>query len=335
MSFEIEVVSRPERLRELQAAWSERVIQAEGATPFQLPEWLLTWWNHFGSGDLQTIVGWFDGAIAGVVPCFLHTWDGARQLTLLGSGITDYLDPFIAVEHETLIIAAIRHHLEEADYDVCNWQDLSAGSPLLKLAEFRSLEVTVLTDTNCSEAELGLDFNAYWHSRSSDMRRNVRRYAEKAERKGPLNFVVDCSGDSGRLDALFTLHTARWRSRGETGMVEANRSGEFMREVSELLAKREALRLFALDWDGRPVAAILAFSWKRKMYGYFSAFDPDCEHLGFGRILLSKCIHYAIDTGHTHWNFLRGDEPYKKSWGAQCLPKYRLVIRRRATSGTT
>jgi CelD/BcsL family acetyltransferase involved in cellulose biosynthesis len=255
-------------------------------------------------------------------------------LTLIGSGVTDYLDPFIADWNAPSTIEKLSSYLTGAEFDLCDWQDLSATSPLLSLAHNEQLNVTVVPDTVCSEVELEGDFDQYWQNRSSEMRRNVRRYAEKAERAGPLRFDIDCNATAGTLDALFALHTARWRSRGESGMVEANHSADFMRCASVALARCNHLRLFTLRWCERVVAAILAFSWQGKLYGYFSAFDPEHEHLGFGRILLSRCIRYAYETGHTHWNFLRGDEPYKQSWGAQCISKCRLKIRHRVSPCT-
>lgn len=330
MSVHLEVVSNIARLRELEPAWVERISKWQQSTPFHLPEWVLTWWEHFGNGELQTLVAWRDGSIVGFVPCFRHVWQNARQSTLIGSGITDYLDPLIAEEWADWTIYAVGQYLAEADCDLCDWQDLSATSPLLRLAQMDQLHVSVSPDTVCSEVKLAGNFDQYWLQRSSEMRRNVRRYSDKAQKIAPLNFHVDCDYNPDALDTLFALHTARWKSRGESGMVEANHSGQFMRSVSRAFAQRRILRLFTLRWCERVVAMILAFSWNGKLYGYFSAFDPEHEHLGFGRILLSKCIRYGYETGHSHWNFLRGDEPYKSSWGAQYIPKCRIVIRRRA-----
>ena len=329
MSFRLEVVDDLAGLRALEPAWSERISQWGKSTPFHLPQWPLTWWEHFGSGELRTLVAWKDDAIVGLVPCFRHLWQNARQLTLIGSGITDYLDPFIAEDCADQTISVLREYLAGVDYDLCDWQDLSEQSPLLKLAELDNLDVRIAPDTVCSEVSLTGDFDQYWLSRSSEMRRNVRRYAEKAGKIGPLRFDVERDFNPETLEALFTLHTARWRTRGESGMVEANHSSDFMRSVACAFARRGVLRLFTLRWCDRPVAVILAFSWRGRLYGYFSAFDPEHEQFGFGRILLSKCIQYAYETGHSHWNFLRGDEPYKKSWGAQPIPKCRLTIRHR------
>ncbi|MFL6416908.1 MAG: GNAT family N-acetyltransferase [Bryobacteraceae bacterium] len=329
MRFRLELVTDIARLRELEPAWTAKISQWEASTPFHLPQWLLTWWDYFGSGELQVLVGWNDDSLVGLVPCFRHTWQGARQLTLIGSGVTDYLDPFIDDASANRMVPAIAEYLVKADCDLCDWQDLSPTSPLIELAEADQLDVVVAPDTMCSEVEFARDFEDYWQRRSSDIRRNVRRYHDKAEKVGPVSFVVDCNATPDTVNALLILHTARWRSRGEPGMVEANHSADFMRAAGAKLAEQGLVRVFTLRWCERVVAAILAFSWIGKLYGYFSALDPEHESLGFGKYLLYRSIRYGHETGHTHWNFLRGDEPYKKSWGAECIPKCRLTIRRR------
>jgi len=74
------------------------------------------------------------------------------------------------------------------------------------------------------------------------------------------------------------------------------------------------------------VAVVLALRNRTTLYSYLSAFDPDYEQLGFGRELLGQAIRYAHEHGYRTWNFMRGDEPYKYSWGARPIPKCRLIL---------
>ena len=41
---------------------------------------------------------------------------------------------------------------------------------------------------------------------------------------------------------------------------------------------------------------------------------------------LAGALEYAHRHGYGQWNFLRGGEPYKFSWGAQAIPKCRVLI---------
>jgi CelD/BcsL family acetyltransferase involved in cellulose biosynthesis len=126
----VEVISEPARLNDFSDEWRAFVRMQPNVTPFQTPEWLLIWWSHFGSGSLCVYV-FRDPYCVGVVPCFVHQWNAARQVTLLGSGISDYLDPVLAPGFQTKVIAELGQQLQSrTDWDVCNWQDLTRQSTL-------------------------------------------------------------------------------------------------------------------------------------------------------------------------------------------------------------
>ena len=113
-------------------------------------------------------------------------------------------------------------------------------------------------------------------------------------------------------------------------MIEANRSAEFLREVTCEFAASGMLRIFSLRFDGKLVAVILGFSYRKRLSNYLTGFDPVYERLGFGRTLLYEAIRHCFENGYTAWDFLRGDEPYKALWRAQVIPKARVIVTRTA-----
>ncbi|HWF47191.1 MAG TPA: GNAT family N-acetyltransferase [Bryobacteraceae bacterium] len=317
----LEVIQDRDGLQEFQPEWSKFVRKISPATPFQTPEWLSAWWSHFGSGALRLMVFRQAGEVAGVLPCFLHEWNGRRQITLVGAGISDYLDPLFEPACVDNIVECIRGELRSrADWDICDWQDLSRDTPLGILG-------TVVEDTACSAIAIEQPFEAFLAARPSDLRRNLRRYNKKAEAIGCVRFKVAESADTELMDALVSLHGARWEKAGEAGMIEVNRSEAFLRDIAEQFGARGWLRIFSLRFMDRIAAIILAFCDETAIYGYLSAFDPQHEEFGFGRELLAQALRYAHERGYRRWNFLRGEEPYKFSWGAQALAKCRVIIR--------
>jgi CelD/BcsL family acetyltransferase involved in cellulose biosynthesis len=297
-------------------------------TPFGSPDWLLTWWKHFGSGMLRTFVFRSDGLLTGVLPCFVHEWEGKRQVSLMGSGLSDYLEPPIAsdIGNEAMKVAG-SILADQHDWDVCNWQDLNVDTLLGHLTG-NGLTVSVQHDTDCSEILLAGDFSAYWAGRPHGLRRNVRRYMEKARLIAEAHFAVSLKPEAEVIDALTTLHTARWQTRGAPGMILANRSAAFLREVASVFADAGSLLLFSLRFQDRVVAVILAFVSGSTLFSYLSAFDPEYEALGFGRSLLCHSVQYAFERHYQSWDFLRGNEPYKFDWGARSIPKRRVIITR-------
>jgi CelD/BcsL family acetyltransferase involved in cellulose biosynthesis len=323
----LEVIENLSLLVEIEPEWSAFAQTIAGVTPFQLPQWLLTWWAHFGNGQLHVLVFRQKDVIVGIVPCFRHQWNGLRQITLIGSGISDYLEPAIDLQYCPAILDCLRTHLEaDMDWDVCDWQDLSANTPLSGLRSGGQFKLGANPDVSCSEIRLTGTFDEFRNARPKDLKRNLRRYRKKAEAIGNLQFEVVKEAHPESMQALVELHSAKWERRGEAGMIQANGSAEFLCEVARKFASRDMLRIFSLRFQRRIVSVIVAFSYENTMFGYLSAFDPENESLGFGRTLLFEAIRYCYENGYKAWNFLRGDEPYKFWWGAQVIPKCRIRL---------
>lgn len=325
----LETVDEFSELLRKEQEWSRFAASLPQLTPFQLPGWLLTWWRHFGSGHLQVFIFRSGDEIAGVVPCFRHEWEGRRQMTLMGSGISDYLEPGIRGEHGPAVLEMLAGELQRDDrWDVCNWQDLNAKSLLRLLPLARELTITVESEVECTEAALGGNFEQWWDGRPHGLRRNVRRYLEKARSIGEPEFQVTAKAEPEVLDALISLHSKRWERSGEPGMIVANRSQQFLREVLNRFSCADMLRFFYLRFQTKIVAVICSFPYRDRLFSYLSAFDPEYDIFGFGRLLLYHSFRYAFEQRYNAWNFLRGNEPYKFDWGANKIPKCRVVVTR-------
>ncbi len=328
--IELQLISDFAGWQQVAREWSDLLARLPARTPFQTPEWLFSWWSHFGSGDLQ-VLAFRNGQrkLVGLIPCFKHEWDGHRQLTLVGSGISDYLEPAIAPEHDQGVLFCLKEYLESNnEWDLSNWQDLSADTPLEHLGSNDQITTQLQADAACSEILIEGCFEDFWRQRPSGLKRNLKRAHEKARRIADPTFTVTHFYDEKYLDALIRLHSARWREQGESGMISANRSAKFLREIAAKFASQDILRLFSLQFQGEITAIILAFAYRNALFGYLSAFDPAYAELGFGRALLHESLTYAFAQGYSSWNFLRGSEPYKADWGARPIPKSRLIVRR-------
>jgi hypothetical protein len=57
---------------------------------------------------------------------------------------------------------------------------------------------------------------------------------------------------------LWSSCMARWSKAGEAGMIEANQSEAFLRDVAERFATRRWLKIFSLRFADRIVTILLA-----------------------------------------------------------------------------
>ncbi len=315
--------------QELAQEWTALIERCPCATPFQRPEWLLPWWRWFGSGEMAALAFYAEGRLVGHLPIFIHWWEGCRRVTLIGNGITDNLgltaEPEYSAECARLAFQWLWRH--RGRWDLCDWQDLPADSPLLA-AQFGGLEATVAPHLNGTAAPIGADFERYVKALPHGLCRTIRLAARRLERAGELRFqTLRADHDASALRALFRLHEERWRDKGGPGsMMSSNSTQSFLFDVTQAFSARGMLRMYIMRFRGEPAAMIYGILDGSRLYGYITGMDPELGRYSPGSLLLHYAIRDAIADGARTWDFLRGQESYKFQWGAQTIFKRRMFI---------
>ncbi|MCQ3803564.1 MAG: GNAT family N-acetyltransferase [bacterium] len=102
--------------------------------------------------------------------------------------------------------------------------------------------------------------------------------------------------------------------------------GQFMDEENTRLFRRLAglrgWRVDLLDTGDGAAACVFGYSDADCYYLYNSSFDPTYSALSPGVVLLSSMIEQVIGEGLTRFDFLKGNETYKRRLGAVHRPLY-------------
>ena len=109
------------------------------------------------------------------------------------------------------------------------------------------------------------------------------------------------------LDALFRLHRQRWGSTA-SAFVAAE---AFHREFATLAFDRGWLRLWFLEIDGRPIAALHGFRFAGSESAYQAGRDLAFERQPVGFVLLMHALREALEDGLGEYRLLRGGAAYK------------------------
>src|ERR1700737_3152068 len=86
------VLTTTQQLEATGRDWLDLWRETSDATPFQSPMWLLPWWRHFGSNDLNVITIRDGGRLRSLAPLYVIREDDESLGLFLGTGISDYLD---------------------------------------------------------------------------------------------------------------------------------------------------------------------------------------------------------------------------------------------------
>lgn len=261
---------------------------------------------------------------------FLHQWNGRRQVTFLGNGVSDYLgfilDPSCAAAAASAILHAVAR--ERDRWDICDLQDLDAASPLCVRPETHGMAHAVQPQYTCYRIPLPATCEEFEADLPHGLRRNLRRYREKLDRLGGVIFETTTEENSIRreFETLIELHRARWQLKEDNGMIDTASLARFHREAAANLAREGMARLYTMRLNGRAVAAVYVLRDGECAYSYLGGFDPEFEQFSVGAIALQFAIEESIREGARIYDFLRGAEEYKSKWGAVCGSTYRLLI---------
>lgn len=324
--MEAQLIRSREELFQLESEWAELHASISGAAPFQHPGWLLPWWDVFGSGELVTIAMRDQGNLAGLAPMFLHAWNGRRQVTLLGTGVSDRLGFLVRHNDRDELLHHVLQFLNEQSsrWDVCDWQDLEHEFVVPPIG---SIQHRFEPQYPCAQASLAPDAQQFIDGLPHGLRRNLRRYREKLDAIGKVEFETDSSEPSIclALHQLFELHAARWNGRGEEGMFNGAAT-RFHRCAASKLARLDKVRCFRLLLDEKPIAVLYGFIDAAKFWSYQTGFDPGVSRFSPGSLILEYTMTQLIGEGVRCFDFLRGDEEYKRLWGAQSSHSVRLLL---------
>ena len=343
-----ETVTCADALARLVPEWRALHERCPWATPFQSPDWQLAWWRHLGpagaDGELRTVAvrDAGTGALVALLPGFTFAdggRGGARTYALLGAGVTDYgdalADPAVG---QGALRAAARHLAAEAGAGTWNaaaFDELRDESPLagaLLEAEWPSGLAAARAAQSIAPArplpgawEGGWD--AFAATLGSTFRRKLNLGANRLQRATHVELLTaDARTLPAALDALFALHEARWRSRGEAGVLADDRLVDFHAEAAAGFLARGWLRLRVLRIDGSPAAVLYGIVHHGRAYCYLSGLDPAFEYYSPGVAIVRATVEAAIAEGCRTLDFLRGGERYKYLWGVEDQTTWKVTV---------
>jgi len=167
----------------------------------------------------------------------------------------------------------------------------------------------------CPYVTLPNDWNAYLESLSPNTRQKIRRLLKQVDAKGEYRVTVATPETFAQdLKTLLGFWETKWRAR------KGDRVDNLVRSNGAMLTRSFESGLVYLPtfWHGdRAVAALatLVDPRKRTFSFYMTGRDETFDGPPPGVILHAFSIRHAIELGYTEYDFLRGNEPYKYSFG--------------------
>jgi CelD/BcsL family acetyltransferase involved in cellulose biosynthesis len=315
-------------LEDLRDEWAP--VARASRNVFATWEWLATWWQHFGR-DKQLAVGVArdaDGVVRAIVPCYLWTTRPVRIVRFLGHNSGAELGPICDPRDRGIAGKLLGWTVERTACDLFLGEGLHPSAPWAE-----QLTARVQRRSPCPVLQLEYrDWDAYLGSRSANFRQQLRRKERKLIREHGLEYRLVTGADrlDDHLDALFSLHSARWQD-GET-LFLTDGGKHFHRRFARLAAREGWLRLWFLELDGHPAAAWYGFRFEGVETYYQLGRDPEWERASVGLLVVAHSIREAIGDGVDEYRLGPGDQAYKYRF-SDTGPEMETIVLPKTTGG--
>jgi CelD/BcsL family acetyltransferase involved in cellulose biosynthesis len=296
----------------------------EWASPFVLPGWLQAWWEVFAPPAESLILSVReDRRLIGIAP--LQREGGS--LRLMGSAdVCDHLDVVVDPRRIKEFCATLLDYVNREAATRMELGPVRSDSvvmtELLPQARGRGWPVASETEDVLFEADLPPTWEEYLDRLSGKQRHEVRRKLRRLQQSATFTFRM--VGGRGDIDAGMEDFLRLFRmNRADKAEFMTARMEAFFRALARRVP---ATRLGFLDIDGAAAAAVMCFDHGATRYLYNSAFDSGQGSLSVGILCKVLSIQDAITRGLAKYDFLKGNETYKRQLGGSGMPVYHCRI---------
>jgi CelD/BcsL family acetyltransferase involved in cellulose biosynthesis len=319
--------------------WSELLSDSASNNVFLTWHWIHTWWEIFHKQkELFILAVKESNLLIGIAPFCIdrnNTFLMPRTIKLCTSEdlYPDYLDIIARNGYEGQVALYLFQYLEkyEKRWHIIYFDNLLPRSTIIKYKKHLTSFClhTQEFSSACPYVKLNGTYADYMRDHFSRKRRyNLRRQIRIALKDANLNYVVvtDETSLDLAMHELFYLHEKRAFSKNIPSTFVSENVKKFHMTFSKRMMANGALWLCLLCQGERAVSAIYAFKYGGKLLFYQSGMDPAWVGRSVGTVLIVLLMKRAFDEKLTEFDFLKGNEDYKRTFSDDLRRQYKLTF---------
>ena len=311
----------------IKSLWLDPQQRLEWDCLFVLPGWLKAWWDNFASD--QTACLWavrHRDELIGIAPLIVQ----GKTARLMGDpDVCDCLDVIIAPGSAKVFFQNLIPHLKQNAIGRLDLGALRADSNIMRylvpLAQDLNCEVACEAQEVSMELELPPTWGDFLYQLTGKERHELRRKLRRLNEAARINFRVieNATEVSQEISTFLALFKS---NRSDKSSFMTDQRAAFFRALAAEMAGARILKLFFLDLDDTPAAAVMCFDYHATRYLYNNGYDNRHQSLSIGLLSKVLTIKDSIQRGKTRYDFLKGPESYKRRLGGKPVPLYRCRV---------
>lgn len=237
---------------------------------------------------------------------------GIRLLEWAGGDVADYCDFLLEDAGDaTHLWNAIR---KSPHFDLARIKDIHPDALCLRaLATFAQ---PVRTSPARNTRIEWPTFEAWLASLPYSARKHYRARVKQAEAIAPLRYEVARTGaiPEAAIATLVEQKKAWAEALRKDSVFAAPGAGAFFRHIAEAESREGRLHFSTLSCGPELIAVHIGFVWQGAFMSYMPSYSAKHSNLSPGKLLMFKCMGWAIENGCREYDFMRGEEEYKNTF---------------------
>jgi CelD/BcsL family acetyltransferase involved in cellulose biosynthesis len=315
--LKLEVIEDLETWRALRPEWNRLADSLSDVSVFSRWEWQFAWWRRFWpEADLHIMA--FrdrDGALRAVFPFYIQE-ERVRGLVrfdigrLIGSGWSDYLNILCGDDGIARLAGdALRKSRPNLLFDLSmlpadghRIEQLLGGGPLA----VRRVET-------CPFMILPGHERDFWAGLGRRTRKNIRRGLSRLgeEHQARLRVTRDYRGIREALERIYALQAGWFGETKATAAGRRNYLGVLIDSARDLCPEGMPVAV-SLENERGVIAAQYCLDYKGRRHFVIGGLDAAYRRHDPGKCVIALSIADAIERGLKEYDFLNGDEDYKR-----------------------
>ncbi len=173
-------------------------------------------------------------------------------------------------------------------------------------------------------ADISAGYDVLWRGAGRNARRDIHKKERRLHERFEIRYDVVREADEAIISEIISMNQSRKDRRSP---FLGKRASFTLRMIRECQAKGRLL-VFTMRANGSLISYRLGFLRDGVFWDWNTSYDPALFDLSPGKVQLSHALRWCADNGLSEFNFMRGDEDYKRIWSTGHTTNRALILSR-------
>jgi len=330
------IYSERNELLKMGSFWNSVLESSTPNVPFLTHEWMVSWWKCFGVQKRLFLIAaqeQYSERPIGIAPLMISRSIGFRVIEFIGSGASDYLDFIISRDANNVLknfFSALNEYKDE-------WDIISLRNMLPEESRLENIKhavhlcgwrMRIFPGSISPYIPIDKSFDDFLSSKSANFRYTLKKKMKRIQQSGK-NFsskLITSIPEKEVLNFLSDIEAESWKLEAGIAKMHNPETKAFYENFIKSFGSKGWLNLWIGFLDNDPTSYLINFDYNNKIWYYNSAYKKHYAKYSCGSLLTYKAVQDAFNRKKAEYDFLIGNEAYKRRWTEEKRHLLKIII---------